>query len=98
MRLEGDTPFRGTTENRGQLLPSRPHIRKQAVTMWESQCHTRNEHRVVGEQVGGALSSILGIRPRAQEMGLSDMFSVPRTPSASENSSLGERQGGVTSA
>ena len=49
----------GATEKWGQLLPSKTHTRKPAVMMWKCQFHTGNELKVIGEQGGRALNSIL---------------------------------------
>ena len=50
------------------------------------------------EHVGVALYSVLGIRPRAQDMRLRDPFGVSRIPSASENSWRMNAEGAITSA
>lgn len=47
--------------------------------------------------MGGALNSVLGIRPRAREMGLNDTFSVSRILLVSETNWKGEGEGGTTS-
>lgn len=72
-------------------------MRKLLVGMWKVKSDTGNDHRVVWEPMGGALNSVLGIRPRAQEMGLKDTFSVSRIPLVSETNWKQEGEGGTTS-